>query len=169
MNTNFKDTDDLFSVLLGSSVCLSVCHTPVTDELTNVGGVGVPVRLQEFTPAQRAFVGDSLAQIVGEPLREVQPVAQLGRVIVISVTPIDFADPVLPLLLCYGTRVYYHHYHEYWRALMARTAGWPVSRRRFRSLARRISLTVAPMLTLQEHAWFDIWLGHGVLGEIAWG
>lgn len=169
---------DLFALMLGESpqvsrsVSQSVSQHPLTDLLTRPLGVGeapmMPVRLQEFTPAQRAFVGDALAQIVGEPLREVQPVAEFGRVIVVAAIPTDFADPVLPLFTGYGTPAYYHHYQEYWRAISARSMGWPVSRRRFRSLARRISLAVAPLLTPHELAWFNAWLGHGVLGETAW-
>jgi hypothetical protein len=127
----------------------------------------MPVRLQAFTPAQRAFVGDALAQIVGEPLHEVQPVAEFGRVIVVA------AIPTTSLTQCCHcsqamARLHTITLSEYWRAISARSMGWPVSRRRFRSLARRISLAVAPLLTPNELAWFNAWLGHGVLGETAW-
>lgn len=165
-------TNDLFALMLGKSaqvsesVSQSVSQYQTTDLLTSTVGVGEV--LQTFTPSQRAFVGDTLAQIVGQPLREVRPVAKFGRVIVVAAIPTDFTDPVLPLFTGYATPEYYHHYQEYWRAIAARMQGWPVTQRRFRRLARRISLTVAPLLSGPELAWFNAWLGHGVLGETIW-
>lgn len=171
-------TKDLFTLMLGESaqvsesVSQSVSQYPMTDLLTRLGGVGeaplMPVLLDRFTHPQRAIVGDALAQIVGEQLREVRPVAAFGRVIVVAAIPRDFADPVLPLFTGYATPAYYHHYQGYWRAIAARMQGWPVTQRRFRRLARRISLTIAPLLSGPELAWFNLWLGHGVLGETIW-
>lgn len=172
---------DLFSIMLGSSVSQSVSHAPLTDKLTNPrwsGGdptpIGVYLTHQDngalaFTDTTRAIVGEALAQIVNVPLHQVRPVAEFGRVVIVSVTPVLLRDPVLPLAIGETPPGYYHHYAAYWNALL-RWIGGDVftTRRKITRLARRVSIAIRPHLNPAEAAWFNLWIAHGVLGEAQW-
>jgi len=158
--------DDLSTELFAPA--LAAISRPPTPQLSVSHLSTAPRRTDRLTDGLPAVVPGLIAQLVDRPIREIYPLEQYGRVIVVRVVPQAAIDPILPLVTYPHTAGYVWWYRVYWRRLLAylRNFELPWLQRRMERARRRLVVQLGREgLTDAEQAYFQVWLTHGALGE----